>query len=182
MNNHPSHPENNIQTNPQSQNPIAGLSKILVAVDYLTSTPKVFEQAMQLAQVCGSRLMVFHCVAGKMPGMSEIATAVSMGAYSGVYSQEIVALEEELLQETTTELQAWLQSFVRQATQRGIPSECDYAIGNPGLQICAIAQDWSADLIMIGRRGRTGLAEMILGSVSNYVVHHAPCSVMVIQL
>ncbi len=38
-----------------------------------------------------------------------------------------------------------------------------------------------ADLIVLGRRGRTGLAEALLGSVSNYVLHHAPCSVLVVQ-
>jgi len=36
-------------------------------------------------------------------------------------------------------------------------------------------------VIMIGRHGRTGLAEFFLGSVSNYVMHHAPCSVLTIQ-
>ncbi|MGC1393382.1 MAG: universal stress protein [Coleofasciculaceae cyanobacterium] len=36
-------------------------------------------------------------------------------------------------------------------------------------------------MVVVGRRGRTGLAEAFLGSVSNYVVHHAPCSVLVIQ-
>lgn len=33
----------------------------------------------------------------------------------------------------------------------------------------------------MGRRGHKGLSEILLGSVSNYVVHHAPCSVLVLQ-
>jgi nucleotide-binding universal stress UspA family protein len=44
-----------------------------------------------------------------------------------------------------------------------------------------MARSWPADLIVIGRRGRTGLKEALMGSVSNYVVHHAPCTVMVVQ-
>ncbi|RMG10302.1 MAG: universal stress protein, partial [Cyanobacteria bacterium J055] len=36
-------------------------------------------------------------------------------------------------------------------------------------------------LIIVGRRGRQGIEEAVLGSVSNYVVHHAPCSVLAIQ-
>ena len=43
------------------------------------------------------------------------------------------------------------------------------------------SQNWEADLIVIGRRGHQGLSEILLGSVSNYVVHHAPCSVLVVQ-
>ncbi|NEO28803.1 MAG: universal stress protein, partial [Kamptonema sp. SIO4C4] len=35
--------------------------------------------------------------------------------------------------------------------------------------------------VIIGRRGRVGLSEILLGSVSNYVLHHAPCAVMVVQ-
>jgi nucleotide-binding universal stress UspA family protein len=33
----------------------------------------------------------------------------------------------------------------------------------------------------LGRRGLTGVAEMFLGSVSNYIVHHVGCSVLVVQ-
>ncbi|MEO0350033.1 MAG: universal stress protein, partial [Cyanobacteria bacterium P01_A01_bin.15] len=40
---------------------------------------------------------------------------------------------------------------------------------------------WNADLIMMGRRGRSGFSELLLGSVSNYVMHHAPCSVLTVQ-
>lgn len=47
--------------------------------------------------------------------------------------------------------------------------------------ICELARNWNADLIILGRRGRTGLSELLLGSVSNYVLHHAPCSVLTVQ-
>ena len=47
--------------------------------------------------------------------------------------------------------------------------------------ICNAAISWQADLIIMGRRGRTGLSELFLGSVSNYVLHHAPCAVLVVQ-
>ncbi|MGQ9872468.1 universal stress protein [Leptodesmis sp.] len=39
-----------------------------------------------------------------------------------------------------------------------------------------------ADLILIGNRGHTGLKELFLGSASNYVLHHAPCSVLTVKL
>ena len=34
---------------------------------------------------------------------------------------------------------------------------------------------------MVGSHGRTGIRELLLGSVSNYVLHHALCSVLVVQ-
>lgn len=63
----------------------------------------------------------------------------------------------------------------------GINAEFKILFGDPSRVICEIAQAWNADLIIIGRRGRTGLSELFLGSVSNYVLHHAPCSVLTVQ-
>ena len=36
-------------------------------------------------------------------------------------------------------------------------------------------------MIVVGSRGLKGLKEMFLGSVSNYVTHHAPCSVLIVR-
>jgi nucleotide-binding universal stress UspA family protein len=67
------------------------------------------------------------------------------------------------------------------ATATGVACEFTQHIGDPGETICTIAQTWNANLIMMGRRGRSGLSEFFLGSVSNYVMHHAPCSVLIVQ-
>lgn len=158
-----------------------GFGKILVAVDYLASVPKLFEEALQIAKTNRSRVMVFHCLREPVSGMPEFLAYAGMGAYSGIYKQEIVELEEQLIKEATEELHAWLNSFIHKAEEAGIEAEFDYVVGEPGRQICAFAKEWEADLIVVGRRGRVGLSELILGSVSNYVVHHAHCSVMIIQ-
>jgi nucleotide-binding universal stress UspA family protein len=158
-----------------------GFKKIFVAVDYLTSTQELFEVALQQAKANCGRLMIFHCLQEPIAGMPEFLAYAGMGAYSGIYSHEIMQLEETLLKEATEELQAWLGSFVQKASEYGIEAEFDYITGEPGRQICSSAKDWGADLIIIGRRGRMGLSELLLGSVSNYVIHHAHCSVLVVQ-
>ncbi|WP_235111848.1 universal stress protein [Acaryochloris sp. 'Moss Beach'] len=53
--------------------------------------------------------------------------------------------------------------------------------GNPRQEICDFAKEWNADLILMGSRGHSGVKELVLGSISNYVVHHALCSVMVVR-
>ena len=45
-----------------------------------------------------------------------------------------------------------------------------------------VARKWRADLIMVGSHGRKGLARILLGSVSDYVAHHAPCSVQIVRM
>ena len=51
--------------------------------------------------------------------------------------------------------------------------------GNPGPAVCDFASEVSADLIVLGTRGRSGFKRALLGSVSDYVVRNAPCSVLV---
>ena len=53
--------------------------------------------------------------------------------------------------------------------------------GTPGTQIVEEASEWAADLFIVGSRGRSVLKRVFLGSVSRYVVHHAPCSVEVVR-
>jgi nucleotide-binding universal stress UspA family protein len=43
------------------------------------------------------------------------------------------------------------------------------------------AKDWHADLIMVGSHGIRGMQRFLLGSVSEFVVRHAPCSVEVVR-
>ena len=54
--------------------------------------------------------------------------------------------------------------------------------GEPGPAICALAAEVSAEAIVMGSRGRGGLKRALLGSVSDHVVRHAPCSVVVTRI
>lgn len=52
--------------------------------------------------------------------------------------------------------------------------------GRPGPSLCELAGAESVEFIVMSRRGRGAVGELILGSVSRYVIHHAPCPVMVV--
>jgi nucleotide-binding universal stress UspA family protein len=53
--------------------------------------------------------------------------------------------------------------------------------GDPASEIVDEAREWSADLIVVGSHGYTGVKRFILGSVALSVVGHAPCSVEVVR-
>ena len=64
---------------------------------------------------------------------------------------------------------------------QGIEVEIHAREGDPADAILDVAEETSADLIVVGNKGMTGAKRFLLGSVPNKVSHHAPCSVMIIR-
>jgi nucleotide-binding universal stress UspA family protein len=53
--------------------------------------------------------------------------------------------------------------------------------GDPRKEVIEEAEAWHADLIVLGSHGRTGVKRLLMGSVSEGVMRHAPCSVEVVR-
>jgi nucleotide-binding universal stress UspA family protein len=53
--------------------------------------------------------------------------------------------------------------------------------GEAGPVLCEQAKTLNADVVVVGSRGRGAIRRMLLGSVSTYVVHNAPCPVLVVR-
>jgi nucleotide-binding universal stress UspA family protein len=54
--------------------------------------------------------------------------------------------------------------------------------GDARVELINAATEWPADLIVVGSHGRKGLDRFLLGSVSEFVIRHAPCSAQVVRL
>ena len=54
-------------------------------------------------------------------------------------------------------------------------------MGSPGRLITDLAGEWKADLIVAGSHGRGFWARTLIGSTSDSLVHHAPCSVLIVR-
>lgn len=63
----------------------------------------------------------------------------------------------------------------------GIDVTESVSIGAADRGLIEAANDWGADLIVIGSQGRGFWERMLVGSVTDAVVHHAPCSVLVVR-
>jgi nucleotide-binding universal stress UspA family protein len=149
--------------------------KVLAAIDRSPMGKVVFERALAIAKQDGASLMLFHSIPVESQGMTP---------YSNLYGEELIEFSKymrEQLDKEKEEVQQLLAEYCQQATDAGVATEYDYKVGDAGRWIRDMAQTWAADLIVIGRRGLSGLAEVFLGSVSNYIVHHAHCSVLVVQ-
>lgn len=154
--------------------------RILVAMDTSAIGKDVFEEALYLAKASNSRLMLLHVLSGEVEGSSSVPIFPTMGYYPGVSDRtlELYQQQWQAMEKSGLEL---LRSYTDQATATGISTEFNQCAGSPGRTICNTARNWKANLIVIGRRGLSGLSELLLGSVSNYVLHHAPCSVLTVQ-
>jgi len=104
-----------------------------------------------------------------------------IGFYSPIVTDELIKRQQELWQQQEQEGQQRLRSLQAEAVEAGVLTTAMQAVGDPGRQICQQAIEQDVGLIVIGRRGRSGLGELLMGSVSNYVMHHAHCSVLVVQ-
>lgn len=69
---------------------------------------------------------------------------------------------------------------VQQLVQAGLRSEAEVRVGGAADEITSVARDWRADLVVLGSRGRTPIARLLLGSVARGVLLNAPCSVLVV--
>jgi nucleotide-binding universal stress UspA family protein len=155
------------------------IKKVLVALDYPAELPQIFEQAVDLAVKYQASLYIFHCIEPHNAPLPEVS---AMAAYGGVMDENLVAAQQEDLHQQIAKISAWLQEQAAIAQEKGLTTiKVDYKVGESREEICTAAKEWDADIIVIGRRGLRGLGEMLLGSVSNYIVHHALCSVMVVQ-
>jgi nucleotide-binding universal stress UspA family protein len=64
---------------------------------------------------------------------------------------------------------------------RGFAIETDVVMGDPRAEIVRQAEEWKADLVVLGARGLGGVKRFLLGSVSDAVARHARCPVLVVK-
>ena len=153
------------------------LQKILVALDHSDMQHVVFNEALALAKAMNARLLLLHVIT--LEELNIVLPAVY--PYSPTLSQSMIDLYAQQREELHNRGLNMLKRLEATATAAGVVTEFTQNLGSPGQAICTLARDYQADAIVMGRRGHSGLGELLVGSSSNYVLHHAPCSVMIIQ-
>jgi nucleotide-binding universal stress UspA family protein len=119
------------------------------------------------------RFALLSVVAPTVPVTPSVAmvdvAAVPMTDYEG--TRQVEASEESvartMLQHTAGEL--------------GLVGDRLVSFGDPAAEICRVAVDIGDEVLVIGSRGHGWLQRLVLGSVTTYVVRHAPCAVLVVR-
>ncbi len=149
--------------------------KILVPLADISDSEKVFVQALAMARHEGSSLMLLHCLPLEV-------FVTPYGNFTAEELSNILPEQREHLEKEKQLVIEWLSAYAQKASAQGIATQWELKVGEASFWIREIAETWQADLIVMGRRGLSGISEVLMGSVSNYVVHHVPCSVLLVQL
>lgn len=144
---------------------VIGLPKyesILCATDGSDYSRVASRHAVYLAKLTGARLCGAYVV--------NTHAAMHLGIYYG-----------EALREMQEEGKEALEDIGKLAEAAGVQYTPLMASGNPKSAILEVAVEQQSDLIVVGSHGQSGLERALLGSVSDYVLHHAECSVLVVR-
>ena len=136
-------------------------NKIIWATDGSPAADKALPLAKGLAQQGGGSLVVVHIV--------EHIVGPKAGG-------ETVQVDE-------SELKAKIEQQVAELSSEGIGAELRVESGHQGIAahaIADVAREVGADLIVVGTRGHTGLGAVVLGSVTQRLLHITSCPVLAI--
>ena len=141
--------------------------RILMATDFSQASLPAWKMALAMAKENRAALFVFH--AYEPPNVVQ-AEAVAPGVY-GEWDQNVrasVIKKVDLL--------------VNEAQKTGVNTTRIVEAGSPDESIVKTAEDYEADLIIMGTHGRKGVSRFFLGSVASRVIATAPCAVLTVRL
>jgi nucleotide-binding universal stress UspA family protein len=159
---------------------MAAFDKILVAVDRAPASELVFAKALELARGTEATIVLLSTIAPDY-GVGYLTPPLYPNSEAASVTETTIKLYLERQEQERKHNLEFLQNLAARAMQVNVTCEINQQVGDPARSICEVADTLSVDLIVVGRRGYIGLHELLMNSVSNYVLHHAPCSVLVVQ-
>lgn len=139
------------------------MKKIVVGIDGSAASQRALEVAAEEARLRGARLVIVS--AWDIPVV--MSTAV-------VYPPEIIDGIRADTEASVAAAQTWVTEHEPQV-------ECEGKVMQGPAATVLLEEAEDADMIVVGSRGRGGFSSLLLGSVSQQIVHHAPCPVLVVR-
>lgn len=141
--------------------------RILLAVDGSAPSQDAIDEVAERSWPASSTARVVSVVRPYVPPAAEFVPAVFTS--------------RDILQEQQKDAEQVAARAAQQLRRSGLSVDTAVRQGDPRTTIVDEAMEWGADLIVMGSHGHTGLTRLLLGSVAQAVVAHAPCSVEVVR-
>jgi len=158
------HPSTSSQPAELKRTPSLKLRTILVPVDFSERSRAALNYAITLARDFVGSLVVLHV-------LDPLLAAGRLDS----------ARLRQLKTSSRSEADEQLQALGRELAPSGVRVRLFLRHGPATDIIVAFAVAKKADLIIMGSQGRTGLSRLLIGSVAERVVRHAPCPVLVVR-
>lgn len=142
------------------------VKNILVGVDGSKPSIDASHFAMGLAEQMSAQLTFLFVI--ETPQVIPVGPLSGYVTTSSARSQEDVKKAEAIVEEIAKE-------------RPGLKVSTRVELGQPVETICEVAKSLGADLVVVGARGHNAAQRFLMGSVSDRVVHHAPCPVLVVR-
>jgi len=145
------------------------LNKILVAVDGSSTADKGLEYAVDLAKKYKSSLTIIHVI-----NLPSIPYSIPGNAFN-----QPIPSTEELKTRLKSEGDEVLLKRKEQLLKKNVQSNTLLVFGDPAEEILKVSDEY--DIIVMGSRGQGRLQSLLLGSVSNKVIHYSTKPVLLIK-
>jgi nucleotide-binding universal stress UspA family protein len=143
------------------------LRRILVPTDFSKHSQNALRYAAALAEKFGARICLLHVVQDLAVFIPDMITV----------APPILPAPEQM----TSAVRDAFDRLVKENQLEHLTVDREVREGNPFAEIVRFAREQSIDLIVMGTHGHTGLAHMLLGSVTEKVVRKAPCPVLTVR-
>ncbi len=145
---------------------MARITRILVPTDFSATADAALEYACVLAERFGAHIQLLHVLDDPF---------VTEGMAAEAYISEAPGIREAMLREAQEKLAH------RAIPRRGTGIHTEVLFGHGARTIAEYAEAHTADLIVMGTHGRTGVAHLLLGSIAEKLVRTAPCPVLTVR-
>ncbi len=135
--------------------------KILVAYDGSKPAADAFEAALDIAAKYQAEMLVL--TVARPPEFAEDVETEAIIENSRSYHQTLLA------------------PLKHKTSAKNLKARFEVAVGHPAEQIIYHADQFGADLIVVGHRGKSLFARLLLGSISKQVTQYAGCPVLVVR-
>jgi nucleotide-binding universal stress UspA family protein len=139
--------------------------KILVPVDFSEHSARAVDHAVTLAKAFDGRIDLLHCYQINAGGISPYGLVIPE------------SLDKEVREAALAKLDEWRGKVEAE----GVDASADISPLFPSEAISNRAREISADVIVMGTRGLTGMKHVLLGSVAERTIRIAPCPVLTVK-
>jgi len=144
---------------------VEGFKCIMLPIDFSEHCDRTAHYAAWFARMSGAPVHVVHVIANPVDPIYEPGEVVNW----------------DLVPHAETKARALLEA----TAQRCLPAECarEYHVydGDPYTKLMAAVESIQPDLIVMSSHGRSSIGHLLIGSVTEKIVRHAPCPVFVVR-